>query len=57
MLFTAKITFFVELRLFNTKYLVVWFIVYNFALRKTNEAFETTETKKVEVFQICSLKH
>lgn len=35
--FTAKITFFVELRLFNIKYLRMWYKGYNFALRKTDE--------------------
>ena len=53
MLFTAKITFFVELRLFNIKYLVDWLIVYNFALRNTDEVLETTETNKTEVFSFA----
>ena len=47
--FTVKITFFIGLIFFNTKYLDMWYKGYNFAHRNTDEAPETTETNGVEV--------
>lgn len=35
----------------------MWYKGINFAPRNTDEAPETTETKQVEVFQVCSLKY
>lgn len=35
----------------------MWYKGINFAPRKTNEAFETTETNRAEVFQVCSLEY
>lgn len=35
----------------------MWYKGYNFAPRNTDEVFETTETNKIEVFQIRSLEY